>query len=123
MNLFIYLLLNYFCYFFLSIKLLFLMSSTICRSTKNIKYCTKHHITSFEHCVSCKLSFAFSLYSLKEFYLDDRCDRVRESASFYLILMFCSCYLPYPCLKFVDGRYYIQTVTSMALLTNRLTFL
>ena len=47
---------------------------------------------SLEHCASCKHSPAYSLYSLnKEFHLDDRCGRVLESASVYLISVFCSC--------------------------------
>ena len=71
-------------------------------SIENIKYCIKRHIASLEHCikrhiaslehyVSCKLSPAYSLYSVKQFYFDDRCGRVHESASVYLISMFCSC--------------------------------
>ena len=33
-------------------------------NVENINYCIIRHITSLEHCVSCKLSPAYSLYSL-----------------------------------------------------------
>ena len=71
--------------------LLFTCLPRFARCIENIKYCIKRHIASLEHCVSCKLSPAYSLYSLKSFYLDDRCSRVREPASAYLMSMFCSC--------------------------------
>ena len=43
----------------------FLMSSEIWKEYKNIKYRLKRHIASLEHCFSCKLSPAYSLYFLK----------------------------------------------------------
>ena len=52
------------------------------------------HQTSYyaiRTCVSCKLSLAYSLYSLKQFYLYGICGRVCESASVCMTLMFCSC--------------------------------
>ena len=60
-------------------------------SIEKNKYCIKCHVTTLERCVSCKHSLTYSLYSLKQFYLDDKCDRVRESASAYLISVLCSC--------------------------------
>ena len=60
-------------------------------SIEKNKDCIKCHDTSLEHCVSCKLSLTYPLYSLKQFYLDNKCDSVRESASAYLISMFSNC--------------------------------
>ena len=55
------------------------------------KYCIKRHIMPSQHCFSCKISPVYSLYSLKHLYLDNRCGKVRESASVYLISIFCNC--------------------------------
>ena len=61
------------------------------KSIDNIKYSIKRHITSLGPCVSSKHSLAYSLYSHKSFYWDDRCGRGCESVSVYLISMFSSC--------------------------------
>ena len=63
-------------------------------SIENIKYCIKLCIVSLEHCVSCQRSPNNSLYSLKLIYSNDRCGKVSEPASVYLISMFCSCSTP-----------------------------
>ena len=55
------------------------------------KYCIKRHITLSHNGFSCKISPVYSLYPLKQLYLDKRCGRVRESAPAYLISIFCSC--------------------------------
>ena len=44
----------------------------------NFKYYIKRHIASLEPCFNCKLSSTYLLYSLKPYYLGDRCGRVRE---------------------------------------------
>ena len=58
MKLFIYLLLNWSSFFFLSIKLLFFHAMPffeICRNIQNIKYRMKRYIVSLENYFSCKL--------------------------------------------------------------------
>ena len=83
MNVFIYLLLNVISFY--QLNYCFLIFSELTMSIGNVKCCIKRHITSLKH------SLAYSLYSHKQVYLDDKFGKVRESALLYLISMFCSC--------------------------------
>ena len=90
MNLFIHYLIAHVIPFY-QLNYCFLMSSAICKGHREFKYCIKHHMSSLEHCISCKLSPVYSLHSPICFYLDDTCGRIRESTFVYLISVFCSC--------------------------------
>ena len=98
------------------------------RGMESIKYHIKCHIASLQHCFSYKLFLD----------LDDRCGRVQEFPSDYLISIFCSCsshnnlslegnfkiikkIFFTSCSKFIDLLYCKPTIMLLTLFTNPLT--